>query len=219
MQNPSKKPPTSKKAKPLHISRVVKFIKSAVEPQHYPQTGMLEVAFAGRSNAGKSSLINTLAHSKIAHVSKAPGKTRLLNFFSVGEQYVLVDMPGYGYASRSNSEQDLWQQMVESYMRGRENLVGLVLVMDIRREWDDEERILKKFLNSQGLSMVIVLTKSDKISRSDVLKAVQKIKKEAATVNVFAMSSLNKQGIEEVEEFIYDNWIKPFKNKVGIIHG
>lgn len=112
----------------------VQYIKSAVFPQDYPQTKLVEIAFAGRSNAGKSSLINQISDSKIAHVSQTPGKTRLLSFFNVREKYILVDMPGYGFSKRAGDEQRTWEGMVETYIREREQLKGLILVMDIRRE-------------------------------------------------------------------------------------
>ena len=116
-----------------------KFLKSAVNQEDYPPSDRPEVALVGRSNAGKSSLLNALAGSKIAKVSQEPGKTRLLNFFDYGKQYRFVDMPGYGYASRSGSEILSWQEMITKYSDVRENLHGVVLIMDSARDWQEEE--------------------------------------------------------------------------------
>jgi len=186
----------------------VKFIKSAVLPQDYPKTGKKEIAIAGRSNAGKSSFLNAIANNKIAKVSNTPGKTRLLNFFSRGTSYVLVDMPGYGFASRSGSEMREWHTMIENYLSMREELCGLVLVMDARREWTEDEELLKAFTDTRGLPLAIVLTKADKLTRNEINKAVARIKKDAATEAVFMTSALSKDGQEEVEEYLYENWVK-----------
>lgn len=186
----------------------VKFIKSAVLPKDYPQTGKKEIAIAGRSNAGKSSFLNALANSKIAKVSNTPGKTRLLNFFSRGDSYVLVDMPGYGFAARSGDEMREWHTMIENYLSMREELAGLVLVMDARREWTEDEELLKAYTDSRGLPMAVVLTKSDKLTRNEIQKALNTIKKDAAVSAVFMTSALKNDGQEEVEEYLYENWIK-----------
>lgn len=190
------------------MSAHLKFIKSAVLPKDYPNTGKKEVAIAGRSNAGKSSFLNALGNSKIAKVSNTPGKTRLLNFFSSGESYVFVDMPGYGFAARSGKEMREWHTMIENYLSLREELVGLVLVMDCRREWTEEEELLKAFTDSRGIPIAVVLTKSDKLTRNEINKAISKIKKDAATDAVFMTSALKKDGQKVVEEYIFENWVK-----------
>lgn len=186
----------------------VKFIKSAVLPKDFPQTGKKEIAIAGRSNAGKSSFLNSIANTKIAKVSNTPGKTRLLNFFSRGDSYVLVDMPGYGFAARSGKEMREWHTMVENYLSMREELAGLVLVMDARRDWTEDEELLKAFTDSRGLPLAIVLTKSDKLTKNEINRAIMKIKKDAATDAVFMTSALKKIGHEEVEEYLFENWVK-----------
>ncbi|MGZ3746612.1 MAG: ribosome biogenesis GTP-binding protein YihA/YsxC [Pseudobdellovibrionaceae bacterium] len=190
------------------MSGNIKFIKSAVLPKDYPQTGKKEIAIAGRSNAGKSSFLNALGNTKIAKVSNTPGKTRLLNFFSRGESYVLVDMPGYGFAARSGDEVRQWHTMIENYLSLREELVGLVLVMDSRRDWTEDEELLKAFTDSRGLPLAVILTKSDKLNRNDIQKALRKIKKDAATEAVFMTSALKKEGQASAEEYIFENWIK-----------
>lgn len=190
------------------MSGNIKFIKSAVLPKDYPQTGQKEIAIAGRSNAGKSSFLNSIANSKIAKVSNTPGKTRLLNFFSRSDKYVIVDMPGYGFAARSGDEIREWHVMIENYLSMREELVGLVLVMDARRAWTKDEELLKAYTDSRGLPLCVILTKSDKLSRSDVQKALTAVKKTAGVSAVFMTSALKKVGHEEAEDFLYENWIK-----------
>ncbi|MFS4459643.1 ribosome biogenesis GTP-binding protein YihA/YsxC [Bdellovibrio sp. HCB2-146] len=190
------------------MPKKIQFIKSAVFPTDYPEHKMYEVAIAGRSNAGKSSFINGLASNKIAKVSSTPGKTRLLNFFNMENSYVLVDMPGYGFAARSGKEMNEWEKMVETFLSSRECLKGLILVMDIRRAWTDEEELLKEFTERNGLPIAVVLTKADKMSRSQMLQAVAKIKKQTGLSAVFASSTLQKTGYDEVETHVFENWIK-----------
>lgn len=190
------------------MPKVIQFIKSAVLAKDYPVHKMAEVAIAGRSNAGKSSFINSLCKGKIAKVSSTPGKTRLLNFFNMEDSYVLVDMPGYGFAARSVDEIEEWNKMIETYLMTREQLCGLVLIMDIRRSWTPEEELLKKFSEEKGFPLAVVLTKTDKMSRSQMLQAVMKVKKSSGLSAVFPVSSLKKDGQDVVEEYIYENWVK-----------
>lgn len=186
----------------------VQYIKSAVFPEDYPSTQRPEVAFAGRSNAGKSSLINEICGSKIANVSQQPGKTRLLSFFDVREKYILVDMPGYGFAKRSGDEQSGWQDMVETYIKEREQLKGLVLVMDIRRSWTEEEEMVKMFTEAAGIPLLVALTKTDKISKTEVSRRQQSIKKNTGLNAVFPVSNLKKTGYKEIEDYLYKAWVR-----------
>lgn len=190
------------------MPKSIQFIKSAVLAKDYPIHKFGEVAIAGRSNAGKSSFINALTRNKVAKVSSTPGKTRLLNFFNMEDSYVLVDMPGYGFAARSNDEVVEWHEMIEAYLMGRENLRGLLLIMDIRRDWSADEELLKRFSEERGFSLAIVLTKADKLSRNQIFSAVAKIKKNSGVSAVFPVSSLKKTGQDEVERYMYENWVK-----------
>lgn len=190
------------------MPKTIQFIKSAVLAKDYPVNRKAEVAIAGRSNAGKSSFINALAKNKVAKVSSTPGKTRLLNFFNMEDSYTLVDMPGYGFAARSGDEMTEWHQMIETYLMTRENLSGLLLIMDIRRSWTEDEELLKEFSDRRGFPMAVVLTKSDKLSRSQMLQAVAKVKKASGLSAVFAVSCLKKTGQDEVEEYMFENWVK-----------
>ena len=190
----------------------VQFIKSAVLEKEFPKHDFLEVAIANRSNAWKSSFINSLTSQKIAKVSSTPGKTRLLNFFQFDESYVLVDMPGYGFAARSGSEMKDWHRMIETYLMTRPQLAGLLLVMDIRREWSQDEELLKEFSERRGFPLLVILTKADKISYSQGLQATAKIKKASGLSAVFPASALKKTGQDDIEEYIYENWIKETEN-------
>ncbi len=186
----------------------IQFIKSAVFPQDYPETKLPEIAFAGRSNAGKSSLINEICNAKIAHVSQQPGKTRLLSFFDVREKYVLVDMPGYGFAKRSGSEQSGWEDMIRTYITERPQLKGLILVMDVRRDWTEEEELLKMFTEGAGVPLMVALTKIDKVTKPEAAKKLKNIKLNTGLEAVFLVSSLKKTGNDEVEDYLYKKWVK-----------
>ena len=185
----------------------MKYLKSAVFPADYPPNDRAEVAVAGRSNAGKSSFLNCIAKSKVAHVSQTPGKTRLLNFFDFGKSYRFVDMPGYGFAARSGDEVVDWTNMIQTYLSTRETLKGLILLMDLRREWSDDEEILKRFCSKENIPLCILLTKADKCNAKEKNAALKTIKQEAQTSNVFLISAQENKGVEEVEEFIFREWI------------
>lgn len=184
----------------------VTYLKSAVLPHDFPKADRPEIAISGRSNAGKSSFLNALAGSKVAKVSQAPGKTRLLNFFDFGAHYRFVDMPGYGYASRSRTEMEEWTKMIEEYLEVRDNLIGVVLLMDCRREWEEEEELLVRFCEGIGLRLVVVLTKGDKVHKKDQDKLVQKIHSKTG-IPTFLISSDRNWGFEEVEEYIFRQWV------------
>jgi GTP-binding protein len=182
-----------------------------------PATGR-EIAFAGRSNAGKSSAINTLAdHNRLAFVSKQPGRTQLINFFSLGDEKYLVDLPGYGYAKVPEAMRAHWQQVLSAYLSERFSLHGLVLVMDSRHPLQPLDwQVLDWFLPT-GKPVHILLTKSDKLSKNEALKTLRSVKAELAqfnnTITVQLFSSLKKQGVEEAEAVI-GNWLNPPENNI-----
>jgi GTP-binding protein len=152
------------------------FIKSAVKPDQYPKTGLPEIAFAWRSNVGKSSLINALlGRKKLAQTSATPGKTRLVNFFSVNGKLCFVDLPGYGFAKVSRAEQEKWGPMIETYLGERVNLRLVVSILDIRHDPTQQDRDLIEWLRHYGRPHVIVLTKADKLSRGEALKRRRQI--------------------------------------------
>ena len=184
----------------------VQFVQSASCFDQFPPNKIPQVAIAGRSNSGKSSFINSLAGQKIAKVSGTPGKTRLLNIFDVEQKFWLVDMPGYGYAARSHSERDLWEKMIENYLVQSEQLRGLILLMDIRRKWSEDETQLVDFCIAHDLGVVVGLTKADKLSRSKWKSAVLQREKELG-LPCFALSSLKKWGMRDITGHILKNWI------------
>ena len=186
----------------------VTFIKSAVKFSDFPEHDLKEIAIAGRSNAGKSSLINIWAGGKVAKVSQTPGKTRLLNFFNMNDSYCLVDMPGYGFASRGAEEIKLWRKMIENYLKQRPQLVGLVLLIDMAREWAMDEESIAQFVMKNDIPVAIVLTKSDKFSKQDIERALDRIKKQSRIEEVFPISSQTKKGCDAVEDFMYRAWVK-----------
>jgi len=148
------------------IVKSAAFITSAVKPDQYPDALCPEVAFAGRSNVGKSSLINTLVNRKrLVKTSSTPGRTQLINFFSVNENLFLVDLPGYGYAKVPAAVKRKWGPMIETYLKGRDSLAAVVLIMDIRRLPGIEEQNFIDWLNLYRRTPILVLTKADKLSK------------------------------------------------------
>jgi len=142
------------------------FIAGAADPESIPPGALPEIAFAGRSNVGKSSLINKLVgRKKLAVTSSSPGRTRQINFFNINDGFMFVDLPGYGYAKVSRSERRKWGTLISEYMRGRDTLRAVVMILDIRRDPGEQELSLLDMLEDLGIPPVIVLTKSDKIKR------------------------------------------------------
>ena len=180
------------------------FVKSASHPADYP-TGLPEIALIGRSNAGKSSLLNALCHQKIAKVSATPGKTQLLNFFNVADTYHLVDLPGYGYAQRSKTDTQSWKKMIETYLKTSPSLIGLILVIDIRRNWSEDETQLLEWINqqTQPKNVMLVLNKSDKLKNLAQNLQKHKIQIESQIDDVFIVSCNKNQGIKELQKHIY----------------
>ena len=160
----------------VNLVQKAEFITSATDPSGYPLTGMPEVAFAGRSNVGKSSLINCLLNRrKLVKTSSTPGKTQLINFFSVNDRIGFVDLPGYGYAKVSRSVRERWKPMIETYLRTRETLHGVVLIVDIRRLPSEEDVQLGRFLESLGVPHAPVLMKADKLKRAETVRQMRKL--------------------------------------------
>ncbi|GIX46443.1 MAG: GTP-binding protein [Candidatus Tectimicrobiota bacterium] len=154
-----------------------RFLVSATSPQQYPRLRVPELAFAGRSNVGKSSLINALVrHRGLAKTSATPGKTQTLNFYLVYERFLLVDLPGYGYAEVPRAIQAGWRPMVETYLRQRPTLRAVVHVVDVRHPPTPQDCQLRAWLLSQGLPVVTVATKADKVARSRQAAHLQTIR-------------------------------------------
>lgn len=188
------------------------FLISAAKPAQFPKDGAAEVAFAGRSNAGKSSAMNTLCQNKnLARISKTPGRTQLINFFNLDQQRRLVDLPGYGYAKVPLAVRLGWQRLMENYLGDRNNLRGVVIIMDIRHPLTEYDRNMLDWCQHFKTPAHILLTKADKLSRGAAAKSLLLVKKtlkeegSAATAQLF--SSLNKIGIDELEA-VLDAWFE-----------
>ena len=152
----------------------VTFLISAFRESQYPPPDKPEIAFAGKSNVGKSSLINVLVNrKKLARTSSRPGRTQSINFFQRDNRLYLVDLPGYGYASVPIKIKKSWQKMVETYLRKRSNLKAVVVILDIRRDPANGDIDLLNWLNHYGIDAIVVLTKTDKISRQQALKQAE----------------------------------------------
>jgi GTP-binding protein len=152
------------------------FIKSATRPAHYPPPALPEIAFAGRSNVGKSSLVNRLVNQKkLVKTSQTPGRTQLVNFFEINRAFSFVDLPGFGYAKVSKSVQQSWRAMVESYFKARNSLKGVVLIVDARRGPEEEETDLAAWLGILGVPVIWVATKADKLSGNTLAVQLTKI--------------------------------------------
>ena len=194
------------------LYRQATFLLSAPSLRQAPPDEGLEVAFAGRSNAGKSSAINTLTDIKsLARTSKTPGRTQQLNFFTLDDQRRLVDLPGYGYAKVSEAIKKKWQQYMTEYLIKRQSLQGLVLVMDIRHPMSDYDREMLSLCHHANLSIHVLLTKADKLSKgpaSSTLHTVANdIKNMGITASLQIFSSHHKTGIDDIHQ-ILDEWLQ-----------
>jgi len=188
------------------IIKNCRFLISAVSKSQYPEGNLPEIAFAGRSNVGKSSLINSLLNRKnLVKVSSNPGKTRTINFFLVNEDLVLVDLPGYGYAAVSKAEKLKWASMIEEYLINRENLKSVVLLVDIRHKPTSDDKMMYDFIKHYRGRVIVVATKRDKISNNALFKNIKIIKETLGTDErdvIIPYSSENHSGREELWEEI-----------------
>ncbi|MEE9122180.1 MAG: ribosome biogenesis GTP-binding protein YihA/YsxC [Syntrophobacteria bacterium] len=183
------------------IIHSAKFICSAVTPDQYPPDDLPEVAFAGRSNVGKSSLINKILNrKKLVRTSKTPGRTQLLNFFEINEVWRFVDLPGYGYAKVPVEVQKRWRPMVESYLMTRANMRGMVWLLDIRREVSKEDLTLWDWLQAKQVKVIIVITKADKLSKNKRNKQAASIAKSLGrkAQELIQFSATSGEGRDEI---------------------
>jgi GTP-binding protein len=186
---------------PPLIIKSTEFIKSAVKPSHYPEGDLPEIAFAGRSNVGKSSLINVLVNRKnLVRTSSTPGRTQLINFFNVNGSFTLVDLPGYGFAKVPLAVKKEWGPMMETYFAKRANLRGVVLIFDIRRTPVAEDVQMLDWLGSYGIPALLVVTKCDKVSRNERGKQADIIARKlgVAKADLCFFSALSKDGTDEI---------------------
>lgn len=186
------------------------FITSAVKPSQYPIDGRIEIAFVGRSNVGKSSIINALTNRrKLAKVSQTPGKTKLINFFLINNDFHLVDLPGYGYAKVSKVEKESWGKTIETYLCDREELKRVVLLVDSRHKPTADDKMMYDWIKHYGYDVIVVATKSDKLSNNGIVKS-KKIIKETLGLDkdekLYFYSSLNKKGSEELINNLFGDY-------------
>jgi GTP-binding protein len=182
------------------------FITSAVQPKQYPLDNKFEVAFVGRSNVGKSTLINTITNRrKLAKVSSTPGKTRLINFFLINDKYYLVDLPGYGYAKVSKEEQAKWGDIIHKYLLKRPQLKMVILLVDSRHKPTSDDVMMRSWIKHYGYKTIVVSTKADKLSKTEIMKNNKIIREtleleESETLINF--SSTTKAGKEALLEIL-----------------
>lgn len=195
-----------------------KFLTTAAQLHHLPPIDVPEIAFVGRSNAGKSTCINTLTQQKqLAFASKKPGRTQHINLFSLGKQgvmdAVLADLPGYGYAAVSRSDKVRWQQVMVNYLVSRPGLTGIVLLCDPRLGLTELDEALLEVVRprvEEGLKFLIVLTKADKLTRAEQAKVLSITRLNAGGGEVKMFSALKKQGVDEVAQLLWQ-WAHPVK--------
>lgn len=192
----------------MNLFQNAKFFTTVNHLKDLPDTPA-EIAFVGRSNAGKSSAINTLCnHVRLAYVSKTPGRTQHINFFELSDGNFMVDLPGYGYAEVPEAVRRHWVQLLGNYLQTRKELIGLVLIMDCRHPLKPLDMQMLDFFEATGRPVHILLSKADKLSKNDQIKTLSSVKKalkpfmERQEVSVQLFSSLKKQGIEQVNETV-----------------
>jgi GTP-binding protein len=186
------------------------FLKSAANPADFPADRGREVAFVGRSNSGKSTAVNVVTGArKLARVSKTPGRTQLLNFFECGEGRRLVDLPGYGFARVAPDVQARWRRSLEAYLRERASLMGLVVTMDIRRGMTLLDETLLRWLEPRELSVAVLLTKADKLSRGAGLEQERKLAAELGpAIKLTRFSALTGDGVATAQQWV-EEWLDP----------
>ena len=175
------------------------FVKSATSPEHYPRDGRPEIAFMGRSNVGKSSLINSLLGVRgLARTSSTPGRTQLINFFLINEAFYFVDLPGYGYARVPRDVKKHWGPMVEKYLATRSGLVLSIVITDSRHEPTELDLLMKEWLEARGKPLIIVATKADKLSSNQLRASLSRASAVLGTNEVIAYSAVTGSGAARI---------------------
>lgn len=184
------------------IVKNAKYELTAVKPEQYPGGDLPEVAFVGRSNVGKSSMINTLLNRKnLARVGATPGKTRQINFYNIDEKLYFVDLPGYGYASVSKTERKSWGEVIDTYLASRTQLKLIIMLIDIRHTPSEDDRTMFQWLEDVNIPYLLAATKTDKLSRSQVAARLGDIRSTfegGEGIKLIPFSSEKKQGMEEL---------------------
>ena len=188
------------------IIRSVTFNGSAAGINQYPQDGLPEIILAGRSNVGKSSFINTLLNNhKVARVSSTPGKTRLINFFRINGSFYFVDLPGYGYANVTKTQEDGFQELIETYFQTSLAIRMALLLVDVRRVPSEDDLIMYHYFQQTGVPVLLIATKADKVSNNERINNIRTIRSTFTLpehVQILPISSLNKTGIDAIWQAI-----------------
>lgn len=188
----------------------IEFILSAVKPDHFPNGREKEVAFIGRSNAGKSSLINKLTgQAKMAFTSSRPGCTRMINFYQYGQDLRLVDLPGYGYAAGPVEDKIAWKALIDAYLLHREQLSLSVMVLDARRGWTERDLQMKEWLEYQKREYLVVATKVDKLNQKEYQRGIAALRKGMGGVDPIPFSAIDGRGVREIWQAISKIMILP----------
>ncbi len=226
MSTSSYRPPSARRARPAQQQQRVaaskpsslgwmhtaRFLTTAAQLHQLPPLEIPEVAFVGRSNAGKSTCINTLTQQKqLAFASKTPGRTQHINLFALGRQgqtdAVLADLPGYGYAAVPLADKERWQQVMANYLCQRANLAGIVMLCDARLGLTELDQLLLELIRprvEQGLPFLVLLTKADKLTRTEGARVLDITRLQAGGGQVMLFSALKKQGLEQVAQWLFD---------------
>ncbi len=200
----------------MNLFQQAEFYTTVNHLRDLPPESVIEVAFAGRSNAGKSSAINTLANrTRLAFVSKTPGRTQHINYFGLGHNRFLVDLPGYGYAKVPGAIKDHWRELLAQYLAQRNQLAGLILIMDSRHPMTELDRQMLEWFMPTGKPVHCLLTKSDKLNRSDSMTTLRFVQKELAALSPFytaqLFSSPKRIGMDEAGE-VFSRWLNIDQN-------
>lgn len=201
----------------MSLFRNAQYHSSGARWEDLPPPGEIEIAFAGRSNSGKSSAINVLTSARLAHVSKTPGRTRLINFFRLPQGGYLVDLPGYGFAKVSQAMRDSWRRLIEAYLSRRSSLAGLVLIMDARHPLTPLDVQLLEWFSVRDSPVHVLLTKSDKLSRQAARTTLDLVRNRLGTypapLSVQLFSSLTRDGSREATT-VLEEWMRKTKPPV-----
>ena len=196
--------------------KTARLLESAAKASRFPKTSLPEVAFSGRSNVGKSSLINSLLmRRKLVKTSSTPGKTQLINFFLINEDFCFVDLPGYGFAKVPEKVRFKWRSLIESYLSQRKNLKGVVLIVDIRQGPTNQDRQLLEWLEHHSRPVLVVAGKADKLGRGQRQRRIQTIRDELQLGNMpLAHASPNREGRQEIWKVLFP-WLFDERSSTG----
>ncbi len=197
---------------PLNIKKS-NFIKSSTEPSQYPDDIFPEFFFAGKSNAGKSSMINKVCNrKKLAITSKTPGRTQLINFFLINNSISFVDIPGYGYANAPKNISSLWEKMILNYLSNRKNIISMFIAIDIRRGIEELDKTMINLCENYKIKVNVIITKSDKVNKSERIKIKRKVEKDLHNfkniLNIQTFSIKNDDGTNEILDILENSCAK-----------